>query len=239
MAQIIRFLLQFVARKFKGNQYQLDPALPLSALFGLAYRRGICILRCVVRGIALRPSKLIFVGAGVELRNSSFIRFGKAVTLGRNVVIDGLSRDGVDIGDGVNVGPYTVIEASGIITNLGKGIQIGAHSGIGGFSFIGGAGGVTIGENVIMGQWVSFHPENHVFERTDIPIRLQGVTRLGITVEDDCWIGAKVTFLDGAHVGTGCVIAAGAVVRGVIPPYSIAAGIPAKVIKSRKESITS
>lgn len=93
-----------------------------------------------------------------------------------------------------------------------------------------------IGNDVIMGQWVSFHPENHNFESLDLPIRLQGVNRQGIVVEDDCWIGAKVTFLDGAHVGKGCVIAAGAVVRGVIPPYSVAAGIPAKVIKSRLKS---
>lgn len=237
MARLIRHLLQFMAQQFKGYQYRLDDALPISALFGLAYRRGLGILRCMVRGIAFRPSQLIFVGASVELRNSHSIHFGKAVTLGNNVLIDGLSREGVIIGDGVNIGPYTVIEASGIITDLGKGIRIGEQSGIGGFSFIGGAGGVEIGRNVIMGQNVSFHPENHVFTNINIPIRLQGVTRIGIKVEDDCWIGAKVTFLDGAHVGTGCVIAAGAVVRGVIPPYSIAAGVPAKVIRSRKDGV--
>lgn len=235
MTGIIRYLLHFIARKFKGNQYNIDASLPLSALFSLALQRGICIMRCMARGIAFQPSKWIFMGAGVELRNKSFIRFGKAVTLGKHVVIDGMSREGVVIGDGVNIGPYTVIEASGIITNLGKGIRVGEHSGIGGFSFIGGAGGVVIGKNVIMGQCVSFHPENHVFSHTDIPIRLQGVTRQGIKVDDDCWIGAKVTFLDGADVGRGCVIGAGAVVRGVIPPYSIAVGVPARVIKSRKE----
>lgn len=239
MTRIFRYLLQLVARKFKGKQYQLDSKLPLSALFGLAYRRGICVVRCILRGIALRPSQWIFVGAGVELRNRRFIHFGRAVTLGKAVVIDGLSSEGVKIGDRVNIGPYTVIEASGIISDLGKGVRIGANSGIGGYSFIGGAGGVVIGNDVIMGQWVSFHPENHNFESLDLPIRLQGVNRQGIVVEDDCWIGAKVTFLDGAHVGKGCVIAAGAVVRGVIPPYSIAGGIPAKVIKSRLESSAS
>jgi acetyltransferase-like isoleucine patch superfamily enzyme len=65
------------------------------------------------------------------------------------------------------------------------------------------------------------------------------VNRKGIVVGDDCWIGAKVTFLDGAHVGKGSVIAAGAVVRGEIPPYSIAVGVPARVIKFRKESVSS
>jgi acetyltransferase-like isoleucine patch superfamily enzyme len=235
MRSFVRLVLERVASFFKGKGYRLDGDLPLRPLFGLAYRRGICLARCVTRGIAFRPSKLVFVGADVELRNRTFIQLGKGVTLGRNVVIDGLSREGVEVGAGVSIGPYTVIEASGTITNLGKGIRIGAHSGIGGFSFIGGAGGVVIGENVIMGQWVSFHPENHNHDSLDLPIRLQGVNRKGIVVGDDCWIGAKVTFLDGAQVGKGCVIAAGAVVRGEIPPYSIAAGVPAKVIRSRKE----
>lgn len=232
---MIRFLLQFIARHFKGEEYELDQGLPVSALLGLAVRRGISLARCMLRGIALNPHKLVFVSSCVELRNRKFISFGKGVTLGKNVTIDGLSREGVVIGDGVNIGPYTIIEASGTITNLGKGIRIGQYSGVGGFSFIGGAGGVVIGKNVIMGQWVSFHPENHNYGSLDLPIRLQGVSRKGIIVGDDCWIGAKVTFLDGALVGEGCVIAAGAVVRGEIPPYSIAAGVPAKVIKSRKE----
>lgn len=236
--KIFSSTIRRAAKIFKGVNYEIDPNLPLTALFGLVFTRSASLLRCLLRGIAFRPSGLVFVGRGVELRNRSYIKFGKGVTLGRNVTIDGLSLNGVYIGDSVNIGPYTVIEATGIITNLGKGIQIGEYSGIGGFSFIGGAGGVTIGKNVIMGQWVSFHPENHVFSRTDIPIRLQGVTREGIVIEDDCWIGAKVTFLDGAHVGRGCVIAAGAVVRGEIPSYSIAAGVPARVIKSRKQGVS-
>jgi acetyltransferase-like isoleucine patch superfamily enzyme len=62
---------------------------------------------------------------------------------------------------------------------------------------------------------------------------LQGVNSKGIVVEDDCWVGANTTFLDGAHVGHGCVIGAGSVVRGEIPPYSIVVGAPARVIRSR------
>jgi acetyltransferase-like isoleucine patch superfamily enzyme len=52
-------------------------------------------------------------------------------------------------------------------------------------------------------------------------------------IEDDCWVGANTTFLDGAHVGRGCVIAAGSLVRGEIPPYSVLVGSPARVLKSR------
>jgi acetyltransferase-like isoleucine patch superfamily enzyme len=189
-------------------------------------------LRSVYRGLGWKGA--IFIGRNVELRNRKFIKIGKGVTLGDAVLIDGLSRDGVVLGNNVNVGEYTRIEASGTITDIGKGVKIGDNTGIGSFSFIGGAGGVLIGRDVIMGQWVSFHPENHNFERLDTLIRLQGVNRKGIVIEDDCWIGAKVTFVDGAHVGHGCVIAAGALVRGYIPPYSVAVGIPARIIRSRK-----
>ncbi len=235
MQNLFRNLVEWAAQRFKGTAYRLDPRLPLRAMASIALARTIAILRCVLCGIAFHPSKLVFVGAGVELRNRYLIHFGRGVTLGEHVVIDGLSHEGVTIGDDVNIGPYTRIEATGVFSNLGKGASIGARSGIGAFSFIGAAGGVTIGSNVIMGQYVSFHSENHVFSRTDMPIRQQGITRQGITIEDDCWVGAKVTFLDGSHVGTGSVIAAGAVVRGFIPPFSIAAGVPAKVIKKRDD----
>ena len=184
-------------------------------------------------GIALKPGKLFFVGSAVVFRNRSHIRIGRGATIGNHVLIDGLSHNGIVIGEGASIGPYTIIEATGVISNLGVGCRIGKGSGIGAFSFIGSAGGVEIGESVIMGQYVSFHSENHCFDDATQPICLQGVTRQGILIEDDCWIGAKVTFLDGCHVGKGAVIAAGAVVRGEIPPYSVSAGVPARVIRKR------
>jgi len=229
---LIYFLLNKLARSIKGDAYSLDPSINTFALLSLAARRLISRLRSVYRGLGWK--KAIFIGRNVELRNRKFIQIGKGVTLGDAVLIDGLSRDGVVLGNNVNVGEYTRIEASGTITDIGKGVKIGDNTGIGSFSFIGGAGGVLIGKDVIMGQWVSFHPENHNFERLDTLIRLQGVNRKGIVIEDDCWIGAKVTFVDGAHVGHGSVIAAGALVRGYIPPYSVAVGIPARIIRSRK-----
>lgn len=229
----LRSFLESLASYFKGEPYKIDSKIPLSAITELVWRRFLALARCVIHGVALNPRTLIFMGPGVELRNRKFIHFAKGVTLGKQVLIDGLSHEGVRLGEGVNIGPYTILEASGSILELGKGIQIGARSGIGAFSYIGGAGGVIIGENVAMGQKISIHPENHEFGRTDVSIRSQGVTHSGVVIEDDCWIGANVTFLDGAHVGKGSVIGAGAVVRGKIPPFSIAAGVPARIIRSR------
>lgn len=228
-------LMQFAASCIKGRDYKLDARVPVSALYSLSARRFFWAIRGLFKGVAesSHPNNIIFVGPRVELRNRSFIRIGGGTTLATGVLIDGLSVNGVNIGKQVNIGPYCQIEATGVITNIGLGFTIGDNSGMGAFSFVGAAGGVSIGKNVIMGQRVSFHSENHQFDRLDIPIRLQGITRKGIEIGDNCWIGAGVIFLDGAAVGHGCVIGAGAVVNGVIPPNSIAVGVPAKVVKVR------
>lgn len=232
---MIRRLIENTASRIKGTPYRLDPKLPVSAVFSLAIRRGAGLLRCVLFGVkfSLDIRKLVFLGPNVRLRNRKFISIGAGATLGEGVVIDGLSEYGVKIGNGVSIGPYSIIEATGVITSMGKGCTIGANSGIGAFSFIGAAGGVTIGTDVIMGQRVSFHSENHIFEDTKVLIRKQGVTREGIIIGDNCWIGANVVFLDGANVGTGCVVAAGAVVRGSFSSNCVIGGVPARVLKTR------
>jgi acetyltransferase-like isoleucine patch superfamily enzyme len=171
----------------------------------------------------------------VNLRNAVLIRFGKGVTLERGVIIDGLSRDGMEFGDHVMIGPYSVIRAS-MLTNLGAGVRMGTNCSVDAYSYFGSGGPITIGEKVIMGQHISFHSENHDYDRVDIPIKDQGTRRKGIVIEDDCWVGSNTTFLDGAHVGRGCVVAAGSLVRGEIPPYSIVAGAPARVLRSRSKT---
>jgi acetyltransferase-like isoleucine patch superfamily enzyme len=227
----MRQLLDWAGQRLKGPDYRLDPAIGFAELAGLATRRFVWAVRGFLRGGGIR--RCVFVGAGVRIRNRRFLTLGSGVTLQDGVQIDALARDGVVLGTNVNIGPYTLIQATGVFTRLGTGLHIGDNSGIGAFSFIGAGGGVTIGSNVIMGQYVSFHSENHVFTRVDVPIKAQGVTREGISIGDDCWIGAKATFLDGAHVGRGCVVAAGSVVKGTFPDYSVIAGVPARIVRTR------
>ena len=232
---MLRKLIALAARKYKGPNYRLDDSIPTWSLVSIGGRRVIALARCLVFGVkfSLNPRNLVFVGPNTRLRSKSLIHFGSGVTLGESVLIDGLSKNGVRIGNNVNIGPYTIIEATGVISNLGLGCSIGNNSGLGAFSFVGAAGGVRIGNDVIMGQRVSFHSENHNFDQLDLPIREQGISRQGIAVDDNCWIGANVVFLDGAHVGSGSVVAAGAVVRGVFPSNAIIAGVPAKLVRLR------
>ncbi len=228
-------LLEKVISRIKGRPYIFDPNIPVSVLVSTAVRRLSWLVRGNLKSLLLRQKMCsVFVAPGVTWRNARMIRFGRGVTIERGVVLDGLSRRGVKIGDEVMIGAYCIIRAS-MLSNLGEGLSIGKQSSLDAYSFIGAGGGVFIGDCVIMGQHVSFHAENHQYDRLDVPIREQGTSRQGIVVEDDCWVGSNVTFLDGAHVGRGCVIAAGTVVRGEIPAYSVVAGVPGRVIKSRRQ----
>lgn len=227
--------ISWVGSRVKGRKYELDRSMPLFDVLIVLGRRLVWLARGWARTLLQqgRP-KIVFMGPGVSLRHSAHIVFSSGVTLERGVIIDGLSRDGVHLGKNVTIGPYSLLRASGLTTGLAVGVRIGDESAIDAYSFIGAGGGVTIGKHVIMGQHVSFHPENHASDRCDVPIKSQGVRRIGIVIEDDCWIGSNATFLDGAYVESGCVIGAGSVVRGRIPSYSVAVGVPARVVKSRK-----
>ena len=91
-----------------------------------------------------------------------------------------------------------------------------------------------IGDDTIFGNYVSIYPENHNYKDKNIPIRLQGVNSRGVVrIGNNCWIGAKVTILDGTVIGDNCIVAAGAVVTSDVPDYSICGGVPAKLIRYR------
>lgn len=108
---------------------------------------------------------------------------------------------------------------------IGKSCQINEHV------FIQGA---EIGDYVMIAPNVSLVANMHKHERTDIPMVFQGkITGNKVIIEDDVWIGRNATVMPGVRIGKGSIIAAHAVVTKDIPPYSIAGGIPAKVIKQR------
>ncbi|MBW3491682.1 DapH/DapD/GlmU-related protein [Bacillus sp. FDAARGOS_1420] len=225
-----------VITKIKGKEYKLDSNIGVINILEIIYHRMISLCRGYYRKIGLRGcGRILFVGRRVQLKNKNLIEFGSGVTLEDYVLLDGLSKNGLKIGNNVKIGSHSIVACSGSLKNLGKGLIIGDDSGIGDFSFFGAAGGIKIGSNVIMGQNVRFHSENHNFDRIDIPIKEQGVTNKGIAVGNDCWIGSGAVFLDGVEVGEGCVIGANTLVNKNIPAYSVAVGNPVKIVKSRLE----
>ncbi|SOE01055.1 acyltransferase [Blastococcus haudaquaticus] len=222
------------ATRLRGRPLDIDEGIAAGYLASVVLERGVMAARGVVRFPLRSPRP--FVGRGVRLRSKRQLAMGSGVTLGHGSLVDATSRDGVRLGDGVSVGRNTRIECTGSLATLGVGLVVGPGTGLGTDNLYGCAGGVRIGADTIVGNYVSFHSEDHVFSRRDVPIRDQGVTHQGIEVGDGCWIGSRVTVLDGARIGDGCVIAAGAVVvAGEYAPYGVYGGVPARLISRRPE----
>lgn len=224
-------LVNKIISKIKGENFELDKNIPFTYLLGIVIKR---ILMLIKGFIIFRRFRAVFVDKGVNVLCKSKFTFKSGLSIGQRCFIDAVSKNGINIGYNFSLGKNSAIECTGSIKNLGIGLSIGDNVGIGSCSFLGCAGGISIGSDTIIGNFVSFHSENHNFSDNNVAIRLQGVNRQGITVGQNCWIGAKVTILDGANIGSGCVVAAGAVVKaGIYPDNSVIVGVPAKIIKKR------
>jgi acetyltransferase-like isoleucine patch superfamily enzyme len=153
------------------------------------------------------------------------LRLGRGAHLGACTVE--CSGKGVDIGAGAYVHDNVLIDCQ-----LGS-IQIGAGTAINSFSALYGAGGIRIGAGCLIATSTVIVASDHLFDAPDIPIAQQGSVTAGIDIGDDVWLAAGVRVLDGVAVGQGAVIGANAVVNRTIPPFAVAAGVPARVIKMR------
>lgn len=226
----MRNLLNKYISKLKGERYEIDPRIPTFYLFRLVIIRIIMKFRGVFSGIRYR--EIPFIDATVRIRAAKFIVAGKGLTIMRGCYIDAVSSEGIIFGDNVSLAKNVRIECTGNLRFIGKGMKVGNHVGLGADNFFGCAGGIEIGDDTIFGNMVSCHAENHIFSDSNIPVRLQGVERKGIKIGRNCWIGAKVTILDGADIGDNCIVAAGAVLTaGKYEPGAIYGGVPAKLIK--------
>jgi len=181
----------------------------------------------------LRAPKWLLPGRGVRYYNLSQIRWGRFVKLDDHVYLSAMGTGGIELGNNTGIGAYSRLVVCTDFQHPGGFIRIGNNVGIGEFAYLGGAGGLTIGNDCIVGQYFSCHPENHVYNNPVMPIRLQGVTRKGIVIGNNCWIGSKVSILDGVTLGEGCVVAAGSVVTRSFGPNSVIGGVPARLIKTR------
>jgi acetyltransferase-like isoleucine patch superfamily enzyme len=148
----------------------------------------------------------------------------------RSVIIDWA------YGGNITIGAKSVIKQGVILAPYGGSICVEEEVFIGPGCVLYGHGTLRIGKGTLVAAHAVFVPANHVFERTDIPIQSQGITTTGITIGSDCWLGSGVRVLDGVAIGDGCVIGAGAVVTRSLPAYSVAVGVPAKVVRQRKET---
>jgi len=161
------------------------------------------------------------------------VQLGRAVHIGPQAELLARRSEQITVGDG------TFILKGALLHPYGGWISVGRHVGINPYCVLYGHGGLEIGDNVLIATSCVLIPANHKFDSLEIPINAQGLTTRGIRIEDNVWLGARVTVLDGVTIGTGAVIGAGAVVTRNIPPFSIAVGVPARVIGQRSGFSTS
>ncbi len=203
-------------------------------------------------GLALRkifyPMLFEKVGRGVVFGKSITIRNPKKIILGDNVIVDDYSViDARGAGeDGVYIGNDTIINrSSSIQAKLGS-IYIGAGTDIGMFSVVHSQGGVRIGDMVTLGGGckisggifqIDFDSETEISNNEKINSfearEQKRFTNGPIVIGDKCIFGMGAIILDGVNVGNGSVIGAGSVITKDIPELSVAAGVPAKVLRKR------
>ncbi|GFK93957.1 Maltose O-acetyltransferase [Fundidesulfovibrio magnetotacticus] len=211
----LRYALEQTAQALVGWL----PGLPGMALRGALYRPllGAC------------ASTPVFE-SGAELLHMDSIR------LGRSVYVDRLARlhasaAAIELGDCTRVMRAAYLCTFTSDSRPGEGIVTGARCWIGVNAVLAsGQGGITLGEQVLIGPGAMIVTGDHDFRRLDLQAVERAYTGRPVTVGDNVWIGAGAVLLGGVTVGRDAVIAAGAVVTRDVPPRSVAGGVPAKII---------
>ncbi len=199
------------------------PSLAGIGLRGLAYK------------VLLKADGLPIIEHNVRILNPANLHLGKQVYIDSQVYLNALPG-GIHIGDGTSLMHGTIFHVFNYRDLPQAGIFVGKHCFFGEYTCIRGQGGVHVGDGVYTGTHVQIAAVNHVYDDPDKYIKDQGITAQGITIENDVWLASNVVVVDGVTIGKGSVVGAGAVVNKSLPPYSVAVGVPARVVKDRREA---
>lgn len=214
---IVRFFSVFfdwVSRRFRNfpaMNVPGDGGVGAAPVFGSVGAGTIVDTRVEVEG----NPKGIFIGANV--------RIGSGVRL---------ICSGVDAK--IEIGSHTVLMSGAILdTGPNGSIRLGEYNSVNPYCVIYGHGSLSCGDYVRIAAHTVIIPANHVFSGLDRPIARQGLSKKGIRIGGDVWIGAGCRLLDGIVIGDGAVLAAGAVVNRDVPAFAVVGGVPAKILKMR------
>ncbi|OIN82736.1 acetyltransferase [Mycobacterium malmoense] len=165
-----------------------------------------------------------------KLANPHIITRGM-VFLGKDVEIHATPELAeLEIGRWVHIGDKNTIRAHEGSLRFGDKVVLGRDNVINAYL------DVELGDSVLMADWCYVCDFDHRMDDINAPIKDQGIIKSPVRIGPDTWVGVKVTVLRGTSIGRGCVLGSHAVVRGVVPDYSIAVGAPAKVVKNRQLS---
>lgn len=199
----------------------------LSALPGAP---GLLLRRLGYRALFAHVGRGCAFGPGVTLRCPRRISLGDRAFIDSDVVLDAKGEGSrIRLGDDVLIGKGTVLSCASAPIELGRDVSIGPHCHV-----RAGMAPIRIGSLVSIGSHCAIVSGAPGYERLDVPMKHQVGSTRGIELGDDVWLGVGVKIVDGARVGSGSVIGAGAVVIDEIPAFAIAAGVPARVIGTRR-----
>jgi len=200
-------------------------------LGGLPGMAGLGLRRLFYPSLLAKVGRNVVFGKGITLRHPKLIRVGDNVVIDDGCVLDakGSAQQGIGIGGGVFISRATILSCKG------GSIEVGDSANLGIGCVILSESRVTIGDSCLFAAHCYLVAGgNHDFSRTDIPIIQQpSLSRGGIHIQQNVWLGARVTILDGVTIGRDSIVGAGAVVTRDIPPFSIAAGVPARIVRTR------
>jgi acetyltransferase-like isoleucine patch superfamily enzyme len=195
---------------------------------------GLGLRKIFFPGLLARTGGNVIFGRNVSIRHGSKIEIGNNVIIDDNVLLDakGTGNRGIRIGDNCIVSRNSVISCKGGDVDIGDNCTLGINSLIHAIE----GSNVSIGNDVVIGAYSYFiGGGTYVSDELDVPFKQQGaISKGGVKVKDNVWIGSQVQILDGVTIGTGCVIGSGAVVTRSLTDYSVSAGVPAKIIKMRR-----
>jgi acetyltransferase-like isoleucine patch superfamily enzyme len=188
-------------------------------------------LRWVIAHRAYRPWYLLrywrfwrFKVANPHIITTGFVFLGKDVEV---FARPGFGR--LILGRWVHIGDGTSLRSHEGTLAIGDKVVFGRNNVVNSYLDI------SIGERCIIADMVYVADFDHVFSDVDVPIKDQGITKAPVRIGADVWLANKVSVVRGTFIGDGCVVGANAVVTKDLPPYSIAAGVPARVIRNRKD----
>ncbi|MBN2385327.1 acyltransferase [bacterium] len=171
-------------------------------------------------------------GKNMTLRHPAKISIGSQVALDDNIVLD---AKGCPDDKEFVLGDHIIIGHTSTLCSKGGSLRIGDNCNFGSHIALYSASDINFGKNILLGPGAFIGGGTYRFADADKPIISQGYDLKGpISIGDNCWFGAAVTVVDGVTIGENSILGAGAVVIEDIPPFSIAAGVPARIIRSRK-----
>ena len=173
----------------------------------------------------------VYIGKGVTIVNPEFISVGNNVEIKNDVTLIARGEGGITLADGVRIQERVYLDTERVNTgyiNVGKNVYIGTGTTLFGHM------GLEIGDDCLLAQNIQLTPYTHIFDNHNSIINSQGGHCKKVTIGRDVYIGMRAAIMYSGDIGEGSVIGAGSVVVKPIPPYSVAVGCPAKVIKERK-----